>query len=182
MLSNIATSKDYFDNNFLISQDNKLGNDLLAKNDKPKNSPIKNIVLCAQGQAGYIKAIDLDEDGKITLDEFNQYCEENSVSEDDKQKFLQAMLASKMMEEMTQKDSQQEKGIYAKRGEKKYNEKMDKNKDNTITYDEYIKYCSSVENDKIKTNKEQSPELKKALEAYIAQNENEPEIKVESKA
>lgn len=146
----------------------------------------KKIVLANKGETGYMPAFDLDQNGIITLDEFNKYCEEKGVSEEDKLKLMLAMQSAKMNQELAKKDGEEkdDKRIYARKGEEKYAEEMDENQDSIITYNEYIKYCqeyaNSQENKEEKTNS--NPKIKEAIKAYCDNNIREVQMEVDSEA
>jgi len=150
------------------------------------------IVLVQKGSSGYMTDFDLDEDGKITLEEFNKYCEENGINSKDKIKLMTTMEFSKIKEKLIaenvdksedentktnseEKDSQNENdSIYAKKGDDNYNEKMDKNKDNVITYAEYLSYKfeqeennnSTNDSKKLYSDKQQQPESSEKISTF----------------
>ena len=152
----------------ISSKDNS--NPLIPKNsinysDSSKNA-MKKIELIKKGEVGYIEGMDKDNDGIVTMDEFNEYCAENGVSDKAKLQLLQAIqnakLAKKLQEKMVQKSEEEKvkeekedksKVIYAKKGDDNYNEQMDYNKDDVVTYEEYLKYCSEKEKTKTKDDK-----------------------------
>lgn len=194
-------------------------NSTIAKNTKKDTA---KVILVAKGEAGYQPSFDIDGDGVVTLEEFNQYCSENGVSEEDKLKLISVIQNAKMVEKLQEeakkaKEAQQKeadekeaepinesinekgKNIYAKRGDRKYDERMDENKDSIVTYEEYQKYCENLKSKEDEASKEavdsesnmQTPKEKEAQKAYLeAQNqngsengfENEPEISVEVEA
>lgn len=147
------------------SSQNLLLNPKSSKSTNQKEaSYASKITLVKKGQAGYMKAMDTDNDGKITLEEFNEYCKENGLSEQDKMKLLTCMQVSTMNDKIqkdaekakedTEKDEEKsskndEKSVYAKKGDDKYNEEMDLNKNDVVTYAEYIQY---LQQQKDKTN------------------------------
>lgn len=122
------------------------------------------VILAKKGQGGYIKEFDLDNDGKISLEEFNKYCEENGIDGKDKVRLLTLMqtansdekIAKETLED-TEKSSDKVKNnaIYAKKGDEKYEEAMDENKNGEITYAEYYKYMQ----EKDKTTKSEEENL-----------------------
>ncbi len=120
-------------------------------------------ILAKRGQAGYLKQIDLDEDGKISLEDFNEYCETNGIEGKAKLAMITAMMAANTnskiaketaKEENSEKDANSidDKAVYAKEGDEKYDEAMDENNNGVVTYAEYLKYKN--EKDKSKSNKE----------------------------
>lgn len=160
-LSGVSCNKDIvnFNNNKLT---NKAANN---------QSPASKIVLAKKGSPAFMKQFDTDNDGQITLEEFNKYCEENGISEKDKAKILQVMHLAKSnskvvnanlnSDEKTEKFD--EKIVYAKKGDEKYNEEMDTNKNGVITYAEYIQYLQKQNNNSNETN-----DLKEDM--YISKN------------
>ncbi len=146
----------------------------------------KKIVLANKGESGYSPIFDLDSNGIITLDEFNRYCEENGVSDEDKLKLMMTMQCAKNTQVMTGKKEEDNPQIYARKGDEKYVEEMDENRDSVVTHYEYIKYCQDYANSKeeIKEKtKDAKPEYKQALESYLNNDsEVEAEIKVETQA
>ena len=164
-LSSISNFSNQQTNLFKINNNTTKGgktNNKTNKNAGQKNtSPASKITLAKKGQAGYMKEMDADNDGKVTLEEFNQYCEENGLSSEDKMKLLTCMQVSQMNEKISEdnKKAQEEeekkekseenkssenddKTIYAKKGDDKYNQEMDANNNGTITYAEYIEYIN----------------------------------------
>ncbi len=148
-ISNPYTS---FFNNSANNSSSELKSYETAESGKGATS---NIVVVKKGSTGYMSDVDFDDDGTITLEEFNKYCEENGVSEKDKMALMTTMEFSKVKENLINKnvnktaeqDSQAEnsedkKSVYAKKGDKEYNEVMDTNNDGTVTYAEYVSYCS----------------------------------------
>ncbi len=140
-----------------------------SKNNQPKNieqnkknDPASKIILVKKGQVGYIQAMDTNKDGQISLAEFNAYCEENDVSEKAKLALITAMQSSKLNKQIIKenideqkddekkeekKETAEDKNAYAKKGDEKYNEEMDYNKNGVVSYAEYLKY-KSEHNDK----------------------------------
>jgi len=148
----ITTFKKNYDytQELLKSAQKKSENNSSKPNNKAENnqSPASKIVLAKKGSPAYMKQFDTDNDGEITLEEFNKYCEENDISDNDKIKILQVMQLSnsnsKTINANLKKDDKpndiDEKMVYAKKGDDKYNEEMDTNKNGVITYAEYIQY------------------------------------------
>lgn len=160
---------------------NKINANVASKNketeatkDAEKDGYAKKITIAKQGQAGYMRSMDLDEDGVLTLEEFNKYCKENSISDSAKQRMLLMMNTAntsgetiKQMEEKSEeakekaeeaeeakdeenadevkgsKPVKDETSIFAKKGDAQYDEAMDTNSDNKITYKEYAEYCEN---------------------------------------
>ncbi|MGN0018481.1 MAG: hypothetical protein ACI37S_05515 [Candidatus Gastranaerophilaceae bacterium] len=185
--SNISSNSDLtnFINQYknaqkLLKESNKNNQDKLETKIESKNnqktSPNSNVILAKKGSAGFIKQMDLNNDGQVSLEEFNKYCEENNISEKDKLQMLQAIISAnsddKTVKSNLKDDDEtkvEDKAIYAKKGDEKYNEDMDLNKNGVVTYAEYLKYL----NDKIKS--ENSEEINSENEDYIAK-EIKPEV------
>lgn len=156
------------------------------------NSSAKGAVYAEKGQPMYQKEMDKDEDGVITLEEFNAYCDENDISYAQRKQLLENRLNyqlhtehAKVRTEISKIKPKEE--VYAKEGDEKYDEEIDENGDGKITYDEYIKYCEEHEKDApdssstAKMEKEEDEVViknpSKAISSY-SKNENS---KVESK-
>lgn len=158
----------------------------------PNTNGASNIILVKKGSTGYMTDVDFDEDGKITLEELNKYCDENGVSEKVKIELMTTMEFSKVKDSLIDKNVEssiknptdskiqgEESSVYAKKGDDKYNEAMDSNKDRVVTYEEYVKYCmeqagkneknSSTENSKYsnKGKSIQSEELVSTVEFEV---------------
>jgi hypothetical protein len=196
-LSNMNSQLTSFLNS--IKQNSTLNKSTSTKSSNSSNS---GIVLAKKGDSAYIESMDADKDGEITLEEFNEYCESNGVSEKEKVKLAALMTSAKTSEKIVSNTAETQKNItssnedesstdtdsntenstsiYARKGDDKYNEAMDTNKNGEVTYQEYMEYC----NKKAKsTDGDNSPEAK-AAQAY-EQNENydeEPDITVEAEA
>lgn len=134
----------------------------------------KKIILANKGETGYMPAFDIDNDGIITLDEFNQYCSENGISEEEKLKLISLMTNSKVSEKLSKNDDKKEnERIYARKGEEKYVEEMDENKNSIITYEEYIEYCKKRTNQETDKNESISLKFKEAIKAYSKKEQNQ---------
>lgn len=110
-----------------------------------------------KGEPMYMKEMDADEDGVVSFEEFKDYCEENGISPKEMAKMVQmassyrTMQAQKKAEKEIEKQSKSEnqpeikevesEAVYAKRGDGKYDEAMDTNNDDKVSYKEYIEYC-----------------------------------------
>ena len=154
--------------------------------------PASDIAIAKKGDSGYIKQMDLDDDGVISLEEFNKYCEENGVSEEEKVKLLQMMntskanskLVAKVAENKKSKEQEnkseviEDKSIYARKGDDNYNEAMDTNKNDVVTYQEYMEYCNKHSEKKENDNTQETKET----QAYFQNEhyEDEPEIAVDT--
>ncbi len=99
-------------------------------------------VYAYKGEPVYDEKMDLDDDGTITFDEFNQYCEDNNISDAEKNRLIQDRIKWQTYKQCFN---------YAQKGELKYDEEMDTNKDNKVSYDEYIEYLKEKDKDKEKT-------------------------------
>lgn len=168
----------------ISSTQGRYGADILndSKNALKTNDFSKKIIVANKGESGYLPGMDIDYDGIVTLDEFNQYCEEKGIDGKEKTKlFLTIMLKGNDEKIVENEQGKENDNIYAKKGDKKYNEKMDENKDSIITHDEYLKYCQkNKEATEEKETTEKVPyEFKKAIEAYKPQELQEPIITVE---
>lgn len=156
-------------------------------------------ILAKKGQAGYIKDMDLDEDGQVTFEEFNEYCENNGISAQDKLKMATAIIAankdSKVSNDTAKIASENEKenkneddnknednAIYAKEGDEKYDEAMDENGNGIVTYAEYLKYINekslgknedSKVDDKNETSSNAQETNNKITESYEPQTETD---------
>ena len=168
----------------------RYGADILdnAKNSKKANDLSKKIVVANKGETGYLHEMDIDYNGIVTLDEFNQYCEEKGVDGKEKMKLFQTIMLKSTDEKSAEKnketsETKEKSNIYAQKGEDKYIEEMDINKDSVITYDEYLKYC--LKSEETKENEKSitegiSFEYKRAIKAYKSEEIQEPMITVES--
>lgn len=165
---------------FETSGNKEVNNSDFFKNNNTQDYSRK-IVLANKGEMGYIPGIDLDNNGIITLDEFNKYCEENELSQDDKLKLMSVMQAAKTSQALSDDKEEEDKRIYARKGDKKYVEKMDENKDSKVTYEEYMKYCAKYASENKETQKEpQDGQLREAIRAYSQKEETDADIKIDS--
>ena len=142
---------------------------------------MKNIVLSSKGEISYMRAIDLDEDGIITMAEFSEYCSKNGVSDADKQKLFAVMQMAKSAQKFTETEQSSKEDtkerIYARLGDEKYDKRMDENHDLKVTYEEYLRYCLEYHDDK----DSQKPK-DKIDEIYNKKEEIQHEISVEIEA
>lgn len=120
----------------------------------------KNSVYAIKGESMYQKEMDADEDGVITFDEFNEYCDANGI--DYKMRIL--LLNNRMMykfskdnEENSKKVKEEaEKAEEAKASEDTetqdstqtgdvftLDEIINSDKEEKLTYEEYMKYCEA---------------------------------------
>lgn len=155
---------DLFQSNIALNNNSKgfgLQTKLINKKSVNSNSAMKtnnkSVYYAKKGEPMYMKEMDSDEDGIVSIDEFRDYCKENGFS--DKKMAEMIMLANsyRVMQEQKKKEEskkhnksenqqQEEKdveleAIYAKRGDSKYDEVMDANNDDKVSYKEYIEYC-----------------------------------------
>ena len=123
-----------------------------------------------KGEPMYMKEMDADEDGIVSLDEFKDYCKDKGISDKEMTKMIQMVnsyrelmsqtgtndkktpinnITGDLLEKINSKNNDK---IYAVRGDDKYDEAIDTNDDDKITYKEYIDYC--VEH--VKTNEQKT--------------------------
>lgn len=157
----------------------------LQKSDNNNTSYASKIIIVKKGEVGFMKQMDLDDDGEISLEEFNTYCAENGISEEDKIALLTTIQSAKQNSKIIEnaKEDEEEttensssKAIYAKKGDDKYDEKMDINQDDTITYSEYFEYINKnkqSEINNINNNSQKITGYKEKIE------ESEPNIELE---
>lgn len=132
-----------------------------------------------KGEPTYDKEMDLDNDGVITFDEFNQYCEDNNISDSEKQSMLENRVHWQTFKQSL---------TYAEKGDLRYDENMDTNKDNRISYDEYMEYTRTKreENEQNASSAASSQDetkennLIKKLAQYSESTEEESNIEVEA--
>ncbi len=111
----------------------------------------KGAVYAEKGQPMYQKDMDKDEDGVITLKEFNDYCDENDINYAKRKQMLENRLQYQLNTEHAKisaeisKIKPESKEIYAEEGDDKYDEEIDEDGDGKITYEEYLKYCKELE-------------------------------------
>ena len=117
-----------------------------------------------------MKEMDADEDGIVSLDEFKDYCKDKGISDKEMTKMIQMVnsyrelmsqtgtndkktpinnITGDLLEKINSKNNDK---IYAVRGDDNYDEAIDANGDDKITYKEYIDYC--VEH--VKTNEQKT--------------------------
>lgn len=165
---------------------NKEANQLNAIQNNNSQNYAKKIVLASKGESGYSPIFDVDNNGIITLDEFNKYCEENGIGEEDKLKLMMCMQTSKSREAFLKKEKEDDGRIYSRKGDEKYVEEMDEDKNSIVTYEEYIKYCQEYANsgEKEEQQKEAPKDLniKNALKAYADDKIEQVQIEIDSEA
>lgn len=159
-----------------------------------------------KGEPMYIKEMDADEDGIVSFEEFKDYCDEKGISINERIRMTQLassyrtmqaqQKASKKIKEeskdKTETDNKTEaesEAVYARRGDGKYDEVMDTNNDDKISYKEYIEYCrehSKLKEEKADTKVEETDNgefkttsLGKAINSYSQSETEAPEGKIE---
>lgn len=65
-------------------------------------------IYAKEGEPIYLKEMDYDEDGKVTFEEFREYCKDNELSSYEIKKLLEAQSAWKLMQ--AQKETKEEEG------------------------------------------------------------------------
>ena len=95
--------------------DLSLNNNSSAQNSKPA-------VYAKEGEARYNEDMDYDVDGVVTMDEYQQYCEENNISTDEQIQNVQSM------------------------GDSVIQRRTESNSDTEMSYDDYIRYCEANQN------------------------------------
>ena len=152
-----------------------------------------------KGEPMYMKEMDADEDGVVSFDEFKDYCEANGISAKEMMKMVEMAnsyrtmqsqkKAAKEIEKQNKSENQPEiketesEAVYAKRGDGKYDEAMDTNNDDKVSYREYIEYCKEhaqtpAQKSDTKVSESEDGEFKttsagNAVNSY-AQGESEP--------
>lgn len=196
MQNNISGSIG-FNSNFNTMKTNNLN----FNNHKTNNN---SAYYAKKGEPMYMKEMDADEDGVVSFEEFRNYCDEKGISVNERIKMSQLACAYRTMQaqqkaaKKVKEEGKSEKqadneveseAVYAKRGDGKYDEVMDTNNDDKITYKEYIEYCrenSKPQEEKADTKIEEtdSGEFKttsvgKAICCYSQSEAEAPEGKVE---
>lgn len=202
MLSNVSNGLDFsgltgenlnFKNASLINgakngaknvSNNEVNNTLkngINNEEKNKTSIKIDTPIVKKGEAGYIPDMDIDGDGVITHDEFNQYCDEKQMGLKDRLRLMETMQASKILNEAKNKEEDNDEEykkqiIYAKSGDENYEAEMDSNSDGKVTYEEYLRYCE-------KQRQGLKDSFNSKANAYREEIEpEEPEIKIEAQA
>lgn len=166
----------------------------------------KGAVYAEKGEPTYQKEMDADEDGIITFQEFNDYCDENDISYSERKQMLENRLTLQLHKENAKASAAikeikpESETVYAKEGEKNYDEAMDSNKDGKVTYEEYLKYCeeneeasnteknfgtTSFEKTQDSETKEEKVvvrDSRKAISSYLNSDSKEKNVKVEREA
>ena len=163
-----------------------------------------------KGEPMYLEEMDADDDGVVSFDEFRDYCKENNISAkqmvnmvDMANNYRTLQANEKVSQSIGHKETNTSpinfieytpntENVYATRGDSKYDEVMDTNSDDKITYEEYINYCkehAKPEEKKADTKIEQTEDgtfktssVSKALKAYAASEAAPAEGKYEEVA
>ena len=96
----------------------------LSGNTSQNNKPA---VYAKEGEPRYNEEMDYDGDGVVTMEEYQQYCEENNINTDEQIQSVQNMADSAIQKQTA-----------------------DFVQNNDISYDEYIKFCE--ENQNVRSN------------------------------
>ena len=146
-----------------------------------------------KGEPMYMKEMDADEDGIVSFDEFKDYCQTNGISSKEMLRMVQ--MANSYRTRQSQKNAEKEikqnasdnksqikevesEAVYAKRGDGKYDEVMDTNNDDKVSYKEYIEYCKEHASEKkadTKTEKTEDFETKNSEKAINSYTQSETE-------
>lgn len=85
----------------------------------------KGMVINREGDLAYLKEIDLDEDGSITMSEFNQFCDEHSISTEDRIALMKMVQSSQMYKEDESETEEDETNLIKTEKEKSDDKKDD---------------------------------------------------------
>lgn len=133
-----------------------LQSSLLNQTTSKKTNSNNSAYYAKKGEPMYMKEMDADEDGVVSFDEFKEYCQANGISNDEmvRMSTLASSYRTMKAQEKAEKNVQQKingnkaevkeaesDAVYAKRGDGKYDEVMDTNNDDKVTYKEYMEYC-----------------------------------------
>ncbi len=170
MLSNISSNNMPEVNSISANQSNKSGNVVLAR----KNDP------------GYMKSMDYDNDGIIIMEDFNQYCEKNSIDGNGRLRLLTIILLSKTTSEIKKEIQEKNPQDFNDKNKETDSQFAKENNGEKISYQEYIEYYDKkyTQNEDIKKEENKNPKdikIKKALDAYSTKEEEKPEIKIDGK-
>ena len=134
----------------------------------------KPAVYAKDGEPRYDEAMDYDGDGVVTMEEYQQYCEENNISTDEQVQAVQSLGNSVIEKQVSNAESS---GV------------------NEMPYDDYIKYCEENAVSSPSTRAAIKPEniitneagliirnVGKALTSYHNNTVNFPEPKIERNA
>lgn len=159
--------------NLQLMQD--LTSTLSSKGNQTQNS--KPEVYAKEGEARYVEEMDYDGDGVVTMDEYQKYLEENSVSTTQQAQNVQSMGDSMVNRQVA------EQAESAETQEKKFD------------YNEYMQYCEANAVSQPSTHAAIKPEnietneagliihnFGKALNSYSRSSMSIPEPKIERNA
>ena len=168
---------------------NQLSGGFNIKNNKTNST--NSAYYAKKGEPMYMKEMDADEDGIVSFDEFKDYCQANGISTKEMVRMAEmassyrVMKAEQKAEKSVIKDNQKntpdaeeanDGGVYARRGDGKYDEVMDTNNDDKVTYKEYMEYCKEhAKSDKKSSSTEKDFETKNTEKAIETYSENETE-------
>ena len=166
-LSPVGTSSDYA----FCMPSSALNSRVPALNSNSRTNGLSDAYFAKKGEPMYMQEMDADEDGIVSFDEFKDYCKDKGISSKQMEKMVQMGNSYReLMDQIKKNDgnktivnfqvsdllekinSKNDDKIYAVRGDDKYDEAIDTNADDKITYKEYIDYC--VEH--AKTNEQKS--------------------------
>ena len=197
-LSPVGTSSDYA----FCMPSSALDSRVPALNSNSRTNGIGDAYFAKKGEPMYMQEMDADDDGIVSFDEFKNYCKDKGISSRQMEKMVQMGSSYRELMNQVQKNgekatpaniqvndllekinSKSDDKIYAVRGDDKYDEVIDSNSDDKITYKEYVDYCvehAKTNEQKSNTRFEQTENglfkttsYGKALNAY-ARAESEP--------
>lgn len=140
-----------------------------------------------------MKEMDSDGDGKVTLEEFNKYCEENDIEGKAKLMLMTSMQVAKSSEQLLEEtkareskkyeddtSSKDDERIYAQKGDEKYTSAMDKNGNGIITYEEYQEFINGKDKDETQASStSDSSENETDAEEYTIEPEVQSTVEYE---
>ena len=174
--NNVSNNNFGLKSNILNQKQNGFG--LGSKSDM-------NAYYAKKGEPMYMNEMDSNEDGVVSFEEFKGYCEDNDISSKDMIRMVEmansyhTMVsqknASKNIQGKEENNSMPE-FVYAKLGDAKYDELMDINSNEIVTYREYIEYCeehlsqiepkSDTKIEETEDGKFETKSMSKAVNAY----------------
>ena len=145
-----------------------------------------NVVLARKNDPGYMKSMDYDNDGIIIMEDFNQYCEKNSIDGNGRLRLLTIILLSKTTSEIKKEIQEKNPQDFNDKNKETDSQFAKENNGEKISYQEYIEYYDKkyTQNEDIKKEENKNPKdikIKKALDAYSTKEEETPEIKIDGK-
>jgi hypothetical protein len=148
---------DLSQNSILSNSSNSFGLQTNFLNKKPaglnfgmKANNNNSAYYAQKGEPMYMKEMDADEDGIVSFDEFKDYCQANGISSKEMVRMVEMANSYRTMQgegvnkksnAKSKKQEVESEAVYAKRGDGKYDEAMDTNNDDKVSYKEYIEYC-----------------------------------------